>query len=309
MEAVCGGVAPTFRPPTARVLGVRIDSVPSRVIVSEIIGAIDRGERALVVNANAHLLSLASQHGWIPALFDRAAIAFCDGAGAQLASRLLTGLTPARSTPPEWAEALGHALGARGGSVFWLGGAPEVVARAAANFEQRTGARTAGVAHGYFDHRAGSADNARLLEAIRAAAPDLLLVNMGMPLQERWLHDHWHLLDVPVALTAGALVDHVAGLVRRPPSWVSGCGMEWAYRLAVEPRRLWRRYLLGLPRLGWRVALAAVAPAGSPAGSSPVLPAGAGSLVNAAGEAALEAARAVLPAVGGPDDGTPATPA
>jgi N-acetylglucosaminyldiphosphoundecaprenol N-acetyl-beta-D-mannosaminyltransferase len=68
-----------------------------------------------------------------------------------------------------------------------------------------------------------------------------------MPLQERWLHDHWHLINVPVAITAGALVDHAAGHVRRPPRWVANLGLEWAVRLVIEPKRLWRRYLLGLP--------------------------------------------------------------
>ena len=67
-------------------------------------------------------------------------------------------------------------------------------------------------------------------------------MNMGMPLEERWLADHWDRLNVKVAVTAGALVDHVAGRVRRPPRWVANCGLEWAARLAIEPRRLWRRY-------------------------------------------------------------------
>jgi N-acetylglucosaminyldiphosphoundecaprenol N-acetyl-beta-D-mannosaminyltransferase len=76
---------------------------------------------------------------------------------------------------------------------------------------------------------------------------------MGMPLQERWLATHWHALNARVAITAGALVDHAAGRVRRPPRWVANCGLEWAVRLAIEPRRLWRRYLLGLPSFGLAV--------------------------------------------------------
>jgi hypothetical protein len=101
-----------------------------------------------------------------------------------------------------------------------------------------------------FDQRPGSADNQALVEHINRAAPDVLFVNMGMPLQEFWLYHHWLLLNVRVAVAAGALVDHAAGHVRRPPQWVANLWLEWAVRLAVEPRRLWRRYLIGLPMFG-----------------------------------------------------------
>jgi N-acetylglucosaminyldiphosphoundecaprenol N-acetyl-beta-D-mannosaminyltransferase len=111
------------------------------------------------------------------------------------------------------------------------------------------------VHHGFFDHAPGSAENERVLAAINAARPDLLLVNMGMPRQEAWLAENWHSLDVRVAITAGALVDHVAGRVKRPPAWVADAGLEWAVRLALEPGRLWRRYLLGLPRFAALVAV------------------------------------------------------
>ena len=91
-----------------------------------------------------------------------------------------------------------------------------------------------------------------MLADIERTKPDLLLINMGMPLQERWLSENWTKLDVPVAITAGALVDHMAGLVKRPPLWVANCGLEWLVRLVIEPRRLWRRYLCGLPLFALR---------------------------------------------------------
>ena len=138
--------------------------------------------------------------------------------------------------------------------MFWIGGAPGIAERAAQSYALATGTRTAGVQHGFFDHRAGSPDNRTLIERINRAEPDLLFVNMGMPLQERWLADHWDRLNAKVAIAAGALVDHLAGRVRRPPRWVANCGLEWAVRLAIEPKRLWRRYLVGLPAFGAAVA-------------------------------------------------------
>lgn len=232
---------------TARVLGLRVDDVPVPELLDRIVSAIERDERLLVLNANAHMVLLARSQGWLREMFETADVVFCDGAGVQFALRLLTGRKPNRSTPPQWIDALGARLARHGATVFWLGGHIDAVGRAAEALERRTGLRSVGCNDGFFDHTPGSADNEDLVGRINAARPDLLLVNMGMPLQEKWLRDHWHRLDVPVALTAGALVDHVAGIRKRPPMWVAELGVEWLVRLAIEPRRLWRRYLLGLP--------------------------------------------------------------
>jgi len=236
------------------VLGVRVDDIPADRIMDEICDAVASRQRLLVLNVNAHMLMLARRQLWLLDFLQRADLVFCDGAGIQLASMLLNRRNLHRSTPPEWAEALGRRLAPARASVFWIGGEPAVAACAARNYALATGTRTVGVQHGFFDHRPGSTDNRALIEQINRAEPDLLFVNMGMPLQERWLADHWHLLNTKVGITAGALIDHLAGRVRRPPRWVANCGLEWAVRLAIEPQRLWRRYLLGLPAFGAAVA-------------------------------------------------------
>jgi N-acetylglucosaminyldiphosphoundecaprenol N-acetyl-beta-D-mannosaminyltransferase len=107
--------------------------------------------------------------------------------------------------------------------------------------------RIAGVRHGYFDHRAGSPENGLVVAEINAARPDILLVGLGMPLQERWLMENLHGLDVGAALTGGAVFDYASGKLRRGPRLLTANGLEWLARLIVEPRRLWRRYLLGNP--------------------------------------------------------------
>jgi N-acetylglucosaminyldiphosphoundecaprenol N-acetyl-beta-D-mannosaminyltransferase len=242
--------AASFPLRSVRLLGVRVDDIPRDTIVDRICDDAVTGRRLLVLNVNAHMLMLARQHPWLRRFLDEADVVFCDGAGVQLASLLLTGTRPHRCTPPEWAGTAARRLAEEGRSVYWLGGQPEVVEQAARSFEAAYAARTVGWQHGFFDQRRGSADNQRIVERINRAAPDLLFVTMGMPLQERWLYDHWPLLNVRVAITAGALVDHAAGRVRRPPRWVANLGLEWAVRLAIEPRRLWRRYLLELPMFG-----------------------------------------------------------
>jgi N-acetylglucosaminyldiphosphoundecaprenol N-acetyl-beta-D-mannosaminyltransferase len=92
-----------------------------------------------------------------------------------------------------------------------------------------------------------------VLQAINATSPDILLVGLGMPIQERWLMENWGFVKAKVALPVGALFDYLAGEIPRAPHWMTDHGLEWLGRLIVEPRRLWRRYLLGNPRFLWLV--------------------------------------------------------
>jgi N-acetylglucosaminyldiphosphoundecaprenol N-acetyl-beta-D-mannosaminyltransferase len=237
-----------------QVMGIWLDDITPGEILEKVWQTLDNRSRLRIINANAYMLNLAWRHPWIRELFDWSEIAFFDGVGAQFAAFILFGRMPHRTTPPEWIDQIAAGLSARGGSMYVLGGAPDVLHRAVANLEAKYGRIVAGSHHGYFDHRSASDDSRQLVAEINRLKPDVLLLNLGMPLQERWLYDHWEEIDTPVAITAGALVDHLAGRVRRPPMWVANLGLEWLVRLAVEPRRLWRRYILGLPVFLFRLA-------------------------------------------------------
>jgi N-acetylglucosaminyldiphosphoundecaprenol N-acetyl-beta-D-mannosaminyltransferase len=113
--------------------------------------------------------------------------------------------------------------------------------------------RVVGIHHGYFDHSAGSAENEAVLEEINATAPDILLAGLGMPLQEIWLTQNRQRLDAGVALSGGAVFDYASRRVRRGPPILTEHGFEWLARFLREPRRLWRRYLLGNPMFLLRV--------------------------------------------------------
>ena len=83
--------------------------------------------------------------------------------------------------------------------------------------------------------------------------PDLLIVGFGMPLQERWIEANWPALSTRIALPVGAAIDYLAHETPRAPSWMTNHGLEWLGRLLIEPRRLWRRYLIGNPLFVARV--------------------------------------------------------
>ncbi|MCL5269386.1 MAG: WecB/TagA/CpsF family glycosyltransferase, partial [bacterium] len=104
--------------------------------------------------------------------------------------------------------------------------------------------------HGYFNE----VDARRILEAIELANPDVVLIGMGTPRQEHWAL-MWSAADrrPRVWWCVGALFEYYAGTRGRAPVWMRRTGLEWVWRLALEPGRLWRRYLLGNPRFLWRV--------------------------------------------------------
>jgi N-acetylglucosaminyldiphosphoundecaprenol N-acetyl-beta-D-mannosaminyltransferase len=108
------------------------------------------------------------------------------------------------------------------------------------------GLHIAGTRHGY---EAGT----DAVEEINRAAADILLVGMGTPTQEKWIADYQDQLDVPVIWAVGALFDFVSGRIPRGPHWMTEHGLEWLCRLAAEPAKLWRRYLIGNPLFLWRV--------------------------------------------------------
>lgn len=125
-----------------------------------------------------------------------------------------------------------------------LGATSEVLEAAAVNFRKTTPWHEfIEISDGYFDR----ADPALILKRIEAARIDLLLVAMGTPLQEKWVDRHLTAEHARVVISVGALLDFVSGRVARAPRWIRRLRSEWLFRLWLEPSRLWRRYVLGIP--------------------------------------------------------------
>lgn len=235
-------------------LGVRIQKLALADLLAAIEATTRQNQRFIVGNVNIHALNLAYEQPAVREAFNRFDIVFCDGFGVKLAARLTGQPLPERYTPPDFIHDLCRIVQQQNGSLYLLGAAPGVAERAAAALVKQTpGLRIAGVQHGYFDKSPASPENQAVLAEIKRLKPSLLLVGFGMPLQETWLAENWGKLDVNVALTVGALFDTLAGDIPRAPRWVTDHGFEWLARLLVEPRRLWRRYLLGIPLFFWRV--------------------------------------------------------
>lgn len=229
------------------VLGVWVDRITAEGLHAEVTRLVRR-RGGIVLNVNAHCLNLLHEDEGLRDFFAAADIVFCDGAGVRLAARMLGDRLPERITYADWLPRLAALAEERGFSLFFLGARPGVAGEAARRLRRsHPDLKIVGVRHGFFDHRAGSPENEAVVAEINAARPDVLLIGLGMPLQERWLMENHRRLDVGVALTGGAVFDYASGRLRRGPSLLTDYGFEWLARLLVEPRRLWRRYLLGNP--------------------------------------------------------------
>lgn len=149
-------------------------------------------------------------------------------------------------------------------SVFLLGAAPGVAEEARASLNLRAGRQIVVTAHSpSFSLLDDEVETARVVEMVNSSGADTLFVGLGAPKQELWMQRNRHRMPGVRRLVAvGATLDFEAGRVKRAPAWVSRIGLEWAFRLAVEPRRLWRRYLVEGPAVLWALASSRLVAAG-----------------------------------------------
>lgn len=236
-------------------LGVRIDSLPLEETLATMQRAVANQQRAILAYINVYAMNTAvEQPRFRRFLNEETTLNFCDGQGVRLGAMLAGEQIDYRYTPPDWIDDLCALCVEHDYSMYFLGAKQGVTAKAAAILQARhPGLRIVGTHHGYFDKAPGSAGTQEIVEHINAANPDLLLLGFGMPSQEYWLAENWGALHATVAMPVGAMFDYVTGNVYRAPRWITDNGLEWLSRLFVEPRRLWRRYLVGNPLFIWRV--------------------------------------------------------
>jgi len=234
------------------ILGVLVDNISRRYLITGVEHFARSGGRYRVMYANIHVLNTAYDDAELRRILNQADLVYCDGAGVRLGARILGRYLPERMTGADWIYDLCLVCQDKGVTLYLLGGEPGVAAEAARILTARyPDLGIVGTHHGHYDHN--GPENDAVIAEINALHPDILLVGFGTPLQEKWIDRHFERLQVPVVWAVGALVDFVAGKKPRAPRWMLDHGLEWLYRLKTEPRRLWKRYLVGNPLFLWRV--------------------------------------------------------
>lgn len=202
--------------------------------------ATGRTHQIATVNADFVVNSLHDPE--LQRILQEADMATADGMPLVWGSRLLGGALPGRVTGADLVPALAERAAQRGYSMYFLGAREGVAAKAAEILQRRyPGLRVAGV---YSPPPASVLEMDRsVFERVRAAQPDILLVAFGNPKQEKWIRMYAPELSAPIAIGVGGTLDMIVGVTRRAPAWMQRTGLEWVYRLAQEPRRLFKRYL------------------------------------------------------------------
>jgi N-acetylglucosaminyldiphosphoundecaprenol N-acetyl-beta-D-mannosaminyltransferase len=200
------------------------------------------GKPAYFITANTHYAMLTAQNPDLLSLNQQAAFIVADGAPLVWASRWQRSTLPERVAGSDLIFELCAKAAQEGYRVFFLGGAPGVAEEAARRLQALyPKLRVVGIECPPFRELTPE-EQAALNSRIRSTCPDLLITAYTMPKGERWLAANLTAMEVPVGVNVGAAIDFAAGRVSRAPRWMQTAGLEWSFRLALEPRRLFTRY-------------------------------------------------------------------
>jgi N-acetylglucosaminyldiphosphoundecaprenol N-acetyl-beta-D-mannosaminyltransferase len=210
-----------------------------------------------VVTPNVDHAVMFQERSDLRAAYDDASLVLADGLPLVISSRLFGRRLPGRVAGSDIVPAMfAGATESRGLRVFLLGAAPGVADVAAARIgDQWPNVRVVGTYSPPKNFEADEKENSAVLAAVAAVEHDLLIVGLGAPRQEVWVHRHCDQLPGKVAICAGATIDFLAGNRRRSPVWMRRFGLEWFHRMCSEPRRLVGRYgrdAWVFPQLLWR---------------------------------------------------------
>jgi N-acetylglucosaminyldiphosphoundecaprenol N-acetyl-beta-D-mannosaminyltransferase len=235
---------------TFSIFGVEITDLTFDEALARLTEMVESEGTKTLFYVNAHTLNCAADDPAYRDVLNTADVVFGDGTGVRWGARMQGIRLKANLNGTDLTPAFFDATAGRGHRYYLLGATAETIARAAAHCEKRfSGWTLAGYHHGYVH----DAPIEPVLEDIARAKPDMLLVGMGNPLQEKWIHDHRDRLDVPLVVGVGGLFDHWAGNLERAPAWVRRAGLEWLQLLIQQPKKA-RRYLVGNPVYLYRVA-------------------------------------------------------
>lgn len=224
--------------------GALIDQVDFAAAQERIRAFLRVGAAHQVVTVNLDFLSIAERDAHFRDTINRADLAVADGMPLVWASRLTDQPLPERIAGVDLVDTSCQIAAQTAAGVFLLGAGPGIAAQAGRNMEALyPGLRIAGVYSPPFG-RLTAQENERIVQVVRDARPGFLFVAMGAPRQDLWIRAHLAQLGVPVCMGVGCVLDLLAGNVTRAPDWMQRSGLEWAFRLGQEPRRLWRRYLV-----------------------------------------------------------------
>jgi N-acetylglucosaminyldiphosphoundecaprenol N-acetyl-beta-D-mannosaminyltransferase len=228
--------------PSVDLLGFTLDNITMKQAIDITMDKLAGDRLTQLCFVNADCVNKAVSDPAYSQTLHSADLCLADGIGMKVAGRIVGQDICENVNGTDWFPQLCRRLADSEHGVYLLGGKPGIAEQVqlwlACNYP---GVRVCGTQHGYF----AAEEEEEVIANIAASGAGLLLVAMGAPRQDQWIRLHRDRLNVKVAAGVGGLFDFYSGNIPRAPQWVREVGMEWFYRLVQEPRRMWRRYLVG----------------------------------------------------------------
>ncbi len=232
---------------TVDIFGIRIDNLSFQEAVDIIIEKIKLSELPeFIVTPNAHHINLLQKDEYFKRIYNSAFLVLPDGMSLIYVSKIFRRNLKERVNGTNLFIELCSRCAKEKLKVFFLGGRIGAAKQAAEILKnQFEGLMVAGTYCPNYGFENNIDELKYINELIINSKPHILFVGLGAPKQEKWMYEFHKQLKVPISIGIGVSFEFIAGMVSRAPAWVQNIGFEWLYRLLSEPKRLWRRYLIG----------------------------------------------------------------
>jgi N-acetylglucosaminyldiphosphoundecaprenol N-acetyl-beta-D-mannosaminyltransferase len=233
---------------TENILGVLVDSITMAEAMEKMTAFLSEDRVHAVFTPNAEIIMASQRDPELRDILNSADLLTADGAGVVLASRILKRKLPEKVSGIDIVINSFKLFSGTGISYYFFGSRPGVAEKAAQNaMEQYPGLKVAGFRNGYFD----TSEEEDIINDINSSGAEILLVALGAPKQEKWIHANKDKLKARICMGVGGTLDVLAGEAKLAPDFFRRNGLEWLYRLCKEPRRAKR--ILDLPRFMLKV--------------------------------------------------------
>lgn len=237
---------------TQSLLSINYQVINQSELFEVISNQIQHDEPINIYNLNIHAMNLTFSDPDFKQVLNAGDLVFVDGMGVKIGAKLLGLEVGQRMTPMDWLDDLFVLCAQNNWSIFLLGDEQEQGQAFEKKLKERhPHCQLAGFHHGFFS-RTGE-ENQQVIDLINRSEASIVLVGMSMPIQEKWIAENALLLNAPVKIATGAFHRVYTGNIARGPKWMTDNGLEWLYRLFVEPKKTWRRYVLGNPLFLYRI--------------------------------------------------------
>lgn len=227
------------------ICGVSIHNVSMGEVLAKFAQLIEAKEPVSVVTPNVDHIVKLNHDPSFKDVYSRAALVLADGVPLLWAASFLGTPLKEKISGSDLFPKLCEVAAQKGWRVFFMGGREGAAVKAAEVLKSSyPGLVVAGTYSPDFGFEKDAAHNDKIIRMIQEAKPDILFIGLGAPKQEKWADKYKDLYKVPVSVGIGVSFEFVAGMVKRAPKWMQDAGLEWFWRLIMEPRRLWRRYLV-----------------------------------------------------------------